>query len=465
MNAPDRIPDERGLTVPPQAIEAEQSVLGALLLDNDAVDRISDLRADQFYRYDHRIIFESITRMIMAGRRADVITTYEALGTSGKDQQVGGLSYLNALAQNVPGSAGIRRYAEIVIERAQLRGILCAVDEIGAMVHNRAGKTASEIIAVAQERLEPLAEARSFEPKEVGPILTSIVEEIDARYHGAELPVVPTGFRDLDAKLGGGMRGSELIIVAGRPSMGKTAFSMAIAGNIAQNGGVVLVFSLEMSGKSLHQRNIARVGGIRLDHVLDGKKITEDDWPRLTHAVSVMSEMQMLVDDTDGLSLAEIVSRSRSTKRRAGRLDLVMVDYLGLMTGGTSENQNLRIASYSAGLKGLAKQLDVPVIALSQLNRGVEQRPNKRPNMGDLRDSGAIEQDADVILMLYRDEVYNPDSPDRGMAEIIVGKQRNGETGPVRLAFMGEYQRFADLAPGYVPVPHKAPEKARRGFE
>lgn len=809
MNASHDLPAEHGLTIPPQAIEAEQSVLGALLLDNDAVDRIVELRAEHFYRYDHRIIFEHITRMIMAGRRADVITTYEALGTSGKDQQVGGLSYLNDLAQNVPGSAGIRRYAEIVIERAQLRGILCAVDEIGAMVHNRAGKTASEIIAVAQERLEPLAEARSFEPKEVGPILTSIVEEIDARYHGAELPVVPTGFRDLDAKLGGGMRGSELIIVAGRPSMGKaqpldakilsgsgewacmgdlsigdrlasvngsvsvvtgifpqgvkpvyrvkfsdgrateacgehlwavhsskwvgakvlttdqvsermkkvryrgrmwvesvsgnfgatenlpidpwlmgallgdgnftggtprfskgaaevvervksslpegvalvqaggvnyrisqhrrerkafgneistaieglglkgcdsltkfvpqcyleadrdarlallrglldtdgwvektgsvqfstsskrmsrdivylarslgywvtarekhptytykggkhagatayvstisgartselflfsekavrcidaddrgrirfeaveysretecqcisvshpsrlyvtddfilthnTAFSMSIAGNIAQNGGVVLVFSLEMSGKSLHQRNIARVGGIRLDHVLDGKKITDDDWPRLTHAISVMSEMQMLIDDTDGLSLAEIVSRSRSTKRRAGRLDLVMVDYLGLMTGGTSENQNLRIASYSAGLKGLAKQLDVPVIALSQLNRGVEQRPNKRPNMGDLRDSGAIEQDADVILMLYRDEVYNPDSTDRGMAEIIVGKQRNGETGPVRLAFMGEYQRFADLAPGYVPMPHKAPEKVRRGFE
>jgi replicative DNA helicase len=464
MNAPDRHVDERGLVVPPQAIEAEQSVLGALMLDNDAVDRIPELRAEHFYRYDHRVIFEHITRMIMAGRRADVITTYEALGTSGKDEQIGGLSYLNALAQNVPGSAGIRRYAEIVIERAQLRGILCAVDEIGAMVHNRSGKTASEIIAEAQERFEPLAEARSFEPKEVGPILTTIVEEIDARYHGAELAAVSTGFRDLDAKLGGGLRGSELVIVAGRPSMGKTAFSMCIAGYVAQEIGTVLVFSLEMSGKSLHQRNIARIGGIPMDHVLDGKKIVEEDWPRLTHAVQVMSEMPMLVDDTSGLSLAEIVSRSRAIKRRCG-LSLIVVDYIGLMTGGTDERQDLRIGSYSAGLKGLAKQLDVPVIALSQLNRGVEQRPNKRPNMGDLRDSGAIEQDADIILMLYRDEVYNPDTPDRGTAEIIVGKQRNGETGPVRLAFMGEYQRFADLAPGYVAAPRQEPEKSRRGFD
>jgi replicative DNA helicase len=464
MNAPHDLPEDHGLAVPPHSNEAEQSVLGALLLDNDAIDRIPDLRADQFYRYDHRVIFDAITRMILANRRADIVTVFEWLGTAGKAQQVGGLAYLNSLAQGTPSAAGIRRYAEIVIERAQLRGILCAVDEIGAMVHNRAGRTAGEIIATAQARFEPLAEAKSFKPKEVGPLLTEIVEEIDRRFHGGDLPVVPTGFRDLDAKLGGGMRGSELIIVAGRPSMGKTAFSMCIAGHVAEKAGTVLVFSLEMSGKSLHQRNLARVGGIRLDHILDGKKIAEEDWPRLTHAVQVISEMPMLIDDESGLSVAEIVSRCRSVKRRAG-LGLVIVDYLGLMTGGTSESQNLRIASYSAGLKGLAKQLDVPVIALSQLNRGVEQRPNKRPNMGDLRDSGAIEQDADVILMLYRDQVYNPDSPDRGTAEVIVGKQRNGETGPVRLAFDGEYQRFADLAPGYVPAPRKAPEKARRGFE
>ncbi|MFM0503933.1 replicative DNA helicase [Paraburkholderia caffeinilytica] len=464
MNAPDRIPNEHGLAVPPHSLEAEQSVLGALLLDNDAVDRIAELRAEHFYRYDHRIIFEHITRMIMAGRRADVITTYEALGTSGKDQQIGGLQYLNALAQNVPGSAGIRRYAEIVIERAQLRGILCAVDEIGAMVHNRAGKTASDIVSEAQARFEPLSEARSFEPRLPGAALTEIVTEIDERYHGAESSAISTGFRDLDHKLGGGLRGSELVIVAGRPSMGKTAFSMCIAGYVAQEVGPVLIISLEMSEKSLHQRNLARIGGIPLGHILDGKKIVEEDWPRLTHAVSVMSELPMFVDDTSGLTMPEIASRARIVKRRMG-LSMVVVDYLGLMTGGTDERQDLKIGSYSAGLKGLAKQLGIPVIALAQLNRGVEQRPNKRPTMGDLRDSGAIEQDADIILLLYRDEVYNPDTPDRGTAEIIVGKQRNGETGPVRLAFIGEHQKFADMAPGYVSVPRKAPEKARRGFE
>lgn len=465
MNAPNDFPLDHGLAVPPHSDEAEQSILGGLLLDNEAIDRIPDLRSDHFYRYDHRVIFDAVSRMILANRRADVVTVFEWLGTAGKLEQTGGLPYLNDLAHNTPGSAGIRRYAEIVLERAQLRGILCAIDEIGAMVHNRAGRTAAEILAEAQAKLEPLTEARSFAPKEIGPVLTTIVEAIDRRYHGGELEVTPTGLRDLDDKLGGGMRGSELIVVAGRPSMGKTAFSMGIGGNVARAGGVVSVFSLEMSAESLHQRNLAREGGIPLSHVLDGKKMVEADWPRLTHAVQVMSEMQMLVDDDSSLSLAEIVSRSRAIKRRIGRLDLIIVDYLGLMSGGTDENQNLRIASYTAGLKGLAKQLDVPVVLLSQLNRDLEKRSNRRPQMSDLRDSGAIEQDADIILFLYRDEVYDRNSPDVGMAEVIVGKQRNGETGPVRLAFNGEFQRFADLAPGYVPVPRKAPEKARKGFE
>lgn len=464
MNAPDRFLEASGVAVPPQAIEAEQGVLGALMTDNDAIDRIGELKPEHFYRYDHRVIFEHISRLIVAGRTADMITVFEVLETSGKAESIGGRAYLNALVQNSPSSAGIVRWSEIVIDRARLRGLICAADEVSEMAYNRGGKTVSEIISEAQAKFEPLTEARSFEPKMPGPLLTEIVSEIDERYHGAELRVVSTGFHDLDAKLGGGLRGSELIIVAGRPSMGKTALSMAVAGNVAQAGKSVLVFSLEMSGKSLHQRNIARIGGIHLSHVLDGKKIVDDDWPRLTHAVQVMSEMQMLVDDTSGLSMAEIASRSRTVKRRHG-LDLIVVDYIGLMTGGTEERQDLRIGAYSAGLKGLAKQLDIPVIALSQLNRGVEQRPNKRPTMGDLRDSGAIEQDADIILLLYRDEVYNPDTTDRGMAEIIVGKQRNGETGPVRLAFIGEHQKFADLAQGYVPTPRKAPEKSRRGFE
>jgi replicative DNA helicase len=428
----------------PASVEAEQSVLGALMSDNDAIDRISHLQASHFYRYDHRLIFEAIQKLIVSNRRADMITVFESLGTAGKAEPIGGLKYLNSLVSNAPGAAGIARWADIVIDRWKLRGLLSASDEVAEMVFNRAGKSVSEIISEAQAKFEPLAETKSFEPQLPGPILTQIVTELDERFHGAELAAVSTGFQDLDAKLGGGLRGSELIIVAGRPSMGKTAFSMSIAGYVAQHIGPVAVFSLEMSGKSLHQRNIARVGGIPLGHILDGKKFRDEDWPRLTHAVSVMSEMPMFVDDTSGMSLVQIVSRSRTIKRREG-LSLIVVDYLGLMTGGTDERQDLKIGSYSAGLKALAKQLDVPVIALAQLNRGVEQRPNKRPTMGDLRDSGAIEQDADIILMLYRDEVYNPDTPDRGTAEIIVGKQRNGETGPVRLAFIGEHQKFADL--------------------
>jgi replicative DNA helicase len=461
MNAPDRSIELRDV---PASVEAEQSVLGALLIDNDALDRIAALRAEHFYRYDHRVIFEHISKLIVCGRAADMITVYEALGNSGKADSTGGLSYLNSLVQSTPGSAGIARWADIVVDRWKLRGLLAAADAVQESVYQRAGKTVAELISDAQAKFEPLADMRASEPQLPGAILSEIVTEIDDRYHGAELPTVSTGLTDLDAKLGGGMRGSELIVVAGRPSMGKTAFSMSIAGFVAERVGPVAVFSLEMSKKSLHQRNLARVGGIPLPHILDGKKFREEDWPRLTHAVSVASEMEMFVDDTSGLSVNEIVSRCRALKRRHG-LSLVVVDYLGLMTGGTDERQDLKIASYSAGLKGLAKQLDIPVIALAQLNRGVEQRPNKRPTMGDLRDSGAIEQDADIILLLYRDEVYNPDTPDRGTAEIIVGKQRNGETGPVRVAFVGEQQKFCDLAPGYVSAERRPQERTRRGFE
>ncbi|APR40007.1 replicative DNA helicase [Paraburkholderia sp. SOS3] len=463
MNA--RAPhDESSAFVPPHSVEAEQFVLGALLMDNDAIDRIGELRAEHFYRHDHRTVFDLISRLIVAGKRADVLTVLEAAQIGGRDEAIGGLAYLNALSGNFVGSGGIARWAEMVIERWRLRGLLAAARDVEALVHNRGARTASELISEAQAKFEPLADIRSFEPQMPGPVLTEIVEEIDQTYHGAELPVVPTGFRDLDAKLGGGMRGAELVIIAGRPSMGKTAIAMAIGGYVAELQGMVLVFSLEMSSKQLHQRNIARVGGIHLSHVLDGKKFVDSDWPKLTHAVTVLSEAQMLVDDTSGLSMDEIASRARTVKRQHG-LKLIIVDYLGLMTGGPDERHDLKIGSYSAGLKGLAKQLDVPVIALSQLNRGVEQRPNKRPTMGDLRDSGAIEQDADIILMLYRDEVYNADSPDRGTAEIIVGKQRNGETGPVRLAFAGEYQRFSDLAYDYVPATPEQPKKTRRGFE
>ncbi|CAG9205574.1 Replicative DNA helicase [Burkholderia gladioli] len=463
MNAPyETLPD--GLAVPPHSDEAEQSVLGALMFDNSAFDRIAELRPEHFYRFDHRLIFGAVTKLIVASKEADLMTVLETLQAAGKADDVGGMAYLNALVQGAPGSAGIARWAEIIINRWRMREMIATADLMSSMAFQPAGKTAEQILGAMQSKLDALAEIRAFEPQLPGHALTEIVEEIDARFHGAPLAVTSTGLSALDQKLGGGLRGSELVIVAGRPSMGKTAIAMGMGGCVAENGGTVLVFSMEMSAKSLHQRNLARVGGINLGHILDGRRMTDEEWPRLTHAVSVMAGVTLLVDDTPSLSLAEIVSRSRTVKRKHG-LALVIVDYLGLMTGGTDERHDLKIGSYSSGLKSLAKQLDVPVIALAQLNRGVENRPNKRPTMADLRDSGAIEQDADVILMLYRDQVYFPDSPDRGTAEIIVGKQRNGETGSVRVAFEGEFQRFSDLPAGYVAAPRKEPEHARRGFE
>ncbi|WP_321951915.1 replicative DNA helicase [Paraburkholderia bannensis] len=464
MNAPERLNDDYQVAVPPHSVEAEQSVLGALMFDNNAMDRISMLRPEHFYRYDHRLIFEAVSKLIVVSRQADVLTVLESLQGLGRAEDIGGLAYLNALVHNTPGSSGIARWAEIIVNRWRLRGLISAADEISAMAFRPNGKPADELIANAQSRLESLADVKAFEPQLPGPVITEIVEEIDSRFHGAPLAVTSTGICDLDEKLGGGLRGSELIIVAGRPSMGKTAFSMCIGGNVAEAGGSVLVFSMEMSAKALHQRNIARIGEVHLAHVLDGKRMADDEWPRLTKAVSVLADLPMFVDDTAGLSLVDIANRSRTIKRKHG-LALIIVDYLGLMTGGTEERHDLKVGGYSAGLKGLAKQLNVPVVALAQLNRGVENRPNKRPNMADLRDSGSIEQDADVILMLYRDQVYNPDSPDRGTAEVIVGKQRNGETGAVRVAFDGAFQRFSDLDPGYEPLPRKIPERMRRGFE
>ena len=455
--------------VPPHSIDAEQMVLGALMLDNNAIDRIDALRQEHFYRADHRMIFATITGMIAAGKPADVLTVYEALNAAGSAEEAGGLPYLNTLAQNTPGAANIRHYAEIVTERWQRRELLEATNRIAAMLERPRGLMSAEIAAQAQSLFEPVTLGQSREPLAPGDVLLEIVQEISRQEEGGEPRVTPTGLTAIDEKLGGGVHGSELIVAAGRPSMGKTAFALCIAGNVAQAGKPVLFFSMEMSARALHQRNIARIGSIPLGKVLNGASFNgneDEDWARFTHAVSVLNDMPLYIDETPSLTLAQIVARSRAMKRKHG-LGLIVVDYLGLMTGATEERQDLRIGSYSAGLKALAKRLDVPVLVLAQLNRSVEQRPNKRPGMADLRDSGAIEQDADVVMMLYRDEFYDPDSADRGTAEVIVAKQRNGETGPVRLAFSGVHQRFADLEPGYrpVPVPKRAPERSRRGFD
>jgi replicative DNA helicase len=470
MNAPDRFLETPGVAVPPHSAEAEQSVLGALMFDNDALDRIADLRPMHFYRYDHRIIFESITNLIVAGRNADVITVYESLSTAGKAAEVGGLSYLNTLVQNTPGSSGVRRWAEIVINRAKLRGLIAAADEIMAMAHNPEGREVEEIVAQAQAKLEPLADESAREPAFVGTFLTPIIERIDEEFHGTSdrKKAFSTGLRDLDDRLGGGMRGGQLIIVAARPAMGKTALSLGVAESVAYEGAPSMFFTQEMTATELTSRSLSRASGLPLDKIFDGSKFErgsgDQDWPMLTHGVQKLADLPLLIDETGGVSLAEIQARARRAKRKHG-LGLIVIDYLGLMAATKGNSRTEQVGANSRGLKTLAKQLNIPIVLLAQLSRKCEERPNKRPMLSDLRDSGEIEQDADIVIFLYRDEVYNPDTPDRGTAEINVAKQRNGPTGIVRAAYIGERTMFADMAPGYAPVEPRPTSRVRRGFE
>ena len=448
MNKPSD-PQLDSLRVPPQSIEAEQSVLGGLLLDNGAWDRIADiLTADDFYRYDHRIIFQSIVKLINASRPADVVTVFESLESMSRADEVGGLPYLNALAQNTPSAANIRRYAEIVRDRGVLRKLITVADEISGSAFNPQGKEVKQMLDEAESKILSIAEegARTNQGfKEIQPLLKQVVERIDELYHRdnhSDITGVPTGFADLD-KMTSGLQPGDLIIVAGRPSMGKTAFSINIGEHVAIESGLpVAVFSMEMGGSQLAMRMLGSVG--RLDqHRLRTGKLNDEDWPRLTHAIQKMNDAQLFIDETPALSSIELRARARRLSRQCGKLGLIVIDYLQLMSANSSgENRATEISEISRNLKGLAKELQCPVIALSQLNRSLEQRPNKRPVMSDLRESGAIEQDADVILFIYRDQVYNPDSPDKGTAEIIIGKQRNGPIGSIRLTFLGEYTKF-----------------------
>ncbi len=454
MNAPAD-PQLESLRVPPHSVEAEQSVLGGLLLDNAAFDRVADVvREDDFYRFDHRIIFQHIAKLIGLARPADVVTVFESLQTGGKADDVGGLAYLNSLARNTPSAANIRRYAEIVRDRAVLRALVTVADDISSGAFNPQGRDTRQLLDEAESKIFQIAEegargAAGFHALQ--PLLTQVVERIDELYHrdsDSEVTGVPTGFADLD-KMTSGMQGGDLIIVAGRPSMGKTAFSINIGEHVAIEEGLpVAVFSMEMGATQLAMRMLGSVG--QLDqHRLRTGKLTDDDWPHLTHAIQRMQDAQFYIDETPALSSMELRARARRLARQCGQLGLVIVDYLQLMAGnssGGSENRATEISEISRSLKGIAKELNCPVIALSQLNRSLEQRPNKRPVMSDLRESGAIEQDADVILFIYRDEVYNPDTPDKGTAEIIIGKQRNGPIGSVRLTFQGAFTKFQNFS-------------------
>lgn len=428
------------------AIEAEQAVIGALLFENDAIDRIAGLKAEHFFRADHRTIFAEIIAMLSANQPADAFTVFGRISAKGGADAIGGIGYLNDLAANVPGAANVAHYAGMVIDRAQKRGLAAAGSRMQEMAHNPNGASAGELVERAQAEVERFAEGRAAAaPVLAAQGLSHFLVGMERRL-GGEIAPARTGYPALDDKIAGGLKDGDLVIVAARPSMGKTAFSLNVASNVAESKPV-LFLSMEMPAEQLHARMMARHAGVNYGHLVEPKKMTQMEWDSLPAGVGRIEALSLYFDDQPALSLLDIRSKARGIKRRHG-LGMIVVDYLGLMSGGQGDNRTQEIGSYSRGLKALAKELEVPIVVLAQLNRGLETRPNKRPTMSDLRDSGEIEQDADTILFLYRDEVYHPDSPDRGICEVIIGKQRNGPLGHVALGFQGEFQRFSSLDAG-----------------
>jgi replicative DNA helicase len=441
------------LKLPPHSVEAEQSLLGGLLLDNTAWDRIADLVSEaDFYRDDHRRIFRHINLLIERGKPADVVTVFESIEKSDEVEASGGLAYLGEIANNTPSAANIRRYAEIVRERAILRKLVTVGDEIAASALNPLGKEAKTLLDQAEAKIFEIAEAGSrntqgFVP--IQPLLGQVVDRIQELYdreNPSDITGVPTGFHDLDEKTSG-LQPGDMIVVAGRPSMGKTAFALNIAEHVAVDMGLpVALFSLEMPGAQLAMRMLSSIGRLDQLRVRTGR-LNDEEWQRLTYALGRLNDAPIHIDETGGINAVDLRARARRLYRQCGKLGLIVVDYLQLMSSTRDgENRATEIAEISRSIKSLAKELHVPVVALSQLNRELEKRNDKRPVMSDLRESGAIEQDADLILFLYRDEVYNTDSPDKGSAEVIIGKHRNGPTGKVQLTFLGEYTRFQNYA-------------------
>ncbi len=442
------------LRIPPHSVEAESSVLGGLLLDNQAWDRVGDLLVDRdFYRYEHRVVYGAISTLVNASKPADVITVFEQLQSLGKAEEVGGLAYLNSLAQYVPSASNIRRYAEIVRERSILRKLVSASDEIATNAFNPQGKPVAKILDEAEQKIFNIGEEGSRMKQGFQGMDTLVVELLDRVQEMADNPMditgVPTGFYDLD-RMTSGFQAGDMVVLAARPSMGKTALAINIAEHVALNEGLpVAVFSMEMGASQLAVRIVGSIGRIDQTHLRTGK-LTDEEWPRLTEAIEKLRNVSLHIDETPGLTTSELRANARRLARQCGKLGLIVVDYLQLMSGSSADGENraTELGEISRGLKMLAKELQCPVIALSQLNRSVETRTDKRPMMSDLRESGAIEQDADVIMFIYRDDYYNKDSKEPGVTEIIIGKQRNGPTGTVKLAFIKNLTRFESLAHG-----------------
>src|SRR5436190_2865620 len=452
---PSGDPQLVALRVPPHSVEAEQSLLGALLIDNQAFDRVADLvAADDFYRDDHRRIWRHVSRLVENSRPADVVTVAESIEASEDKDKTGGAAYLAALAQNTPSSLNVRRYAELVRERSVQRRLAHVATEIAESALAPSGKEVGQLLDEAESKIFQIAESGARKDQGllgIAPILAKVYERIDHLHNQdnpSDITGVPTGFHDLDQRTAG-LQPGDLIIIAGRPSMGKTAFALNIAEHVAMHPTVrmpVAVFSMEMGAAQLAMRMLSSIA--RVDaHKLRTGKLNDEEWSQLTDAMGKLHETQLHVDESPALNALEVRARARRMKREYGKLGLVVVDYLQLMSATSQgENRATEISDISRSMKALAKELQVPVIALSQLSRAVEQRNDRRPMMSDLRESGAIEQDADVILFIYRDEVYHPDKEEsKGHAEVIIGKQRNGPIGKIDLTFIGRFTRFANF--------------------
>lgn len=445
------------MTETPHSIEAEQSVLGALLLDNDAVDRMGDLKAEHFYRGDHREIFGVITKMIRLGQPADVITVFESLTNNGKAEEVGGLPYLNALAQNTPSSANIGHYAEMVRDRALRRGLIAETSRLAELAKNPAGKSAAEVLDIAQTAIEQLAARRiRKEPVLARQAMLAHIDVMDGRCEG-RITGIPTGLSAIDASLNGGINRGNLVIIGARPSMGKTSLSQNIATHVAERYHV-LFLSQEMQTGELLDRAIASLGRINLGSILRGV-MEDEEWSRFTAAAQKIEKLNLHIDDQPALTLLDVRGKANLIKRRHG-LDLLIVDYLQLMSG-EGDTRNAELEVITRGLKALAKELDIGVIALSQLNRSAAKKP--LPSLSDLRDSGSIEQDADIVIFVHRDEVDNPDTHLQGITDVFVAKNRQGRLATLMLGYEGRFTQFCDFT-GQRPQAPNQTQAPNRGF-
>jgi replicative DNA helicase len=450
------------LRLPPHSIEAEQSLLGGLLIDNEALDKVADVvSVSDFYRQDHQIIYQHIHQLIERSQPADIVTVGESLESNAELNTVGGLEYLGLLAENTPTAANIRGYAQIVRERSIMRNLVQVGTEIVDSALSPQGRDAQQLLDESESKIFQIAEAGKNDRigftdiKELLPQVAERIDQLFQRDNPSDVTGVPTGYKDLDM-MTSGLQPGDLVIIAGRPSMGKTSLALNIAEYVAIDTGLpAAIFSMEMASTQLVSRLIGSVGKLN-QHKMRTGQLDDNDWEKLSYALGQLNEAPIFIDEGSALNPYEVRARARRLHKQCGKLGLVVIDYLQLMgLAGSSENRATEISEISRSLKSLAKELNVPVVALSQLNRSVEQRPDKRPVMSDLRESGAIEQDADVIMFIYRDEVYNPESPDKGVAEIILAKQRNGPVGRVKLTFLGEFTKFENYAN---PVGYEIPD-------